>query len=889
MDEQHAVPVATYRLQLGPEFGFQAVAQRAPYLAALGISHVYLSPILQAAPGSTHGYDVVNHQQVSQELGGEDGFKELLGVLQRHGLGIILDVVPNHMSISTQGNDWWWDVLENGPASLYAGYFDVDWQHPDARLRHKVLVPILGDHYGKVMAAGQISVQQKGAAFTIRVYEHLFPVAPISLAEPLVRAAQRCGSDELMFAADVLERIPRPTELDETSISLRHRDKAVVGRMLARLFEQEPAVAAAVDAVLDEVTHSPEQLHALLEAQNYRLAFWKMARADLDYRRFFDINELAALRMGEQRVFEDTHRRVMEWLESGAISGLRIDHPDGLRDPREYLERLRLRSRSAWIVVEKILEAGEELPRDWPVEGTTGYDFMNMAGGLFVDPAGQKTMEQTYAEFCGKPALPFAQLAMEKKSMVVRQLLASDLSRLTEQLVTVCERHLPFRDYTRHELRTALEAMLVAMPVYRTYIRQDVPPSAAEKAHLEEALERARVLSPSLDPALLQFVHDLLSGQFAGDAEFNLVVRFQQLSGPVMAKGVEDTAYYCQPKLLSLNEVGGEPDRFGVSVEAFHAWCQDMVRNWPLTMVGSSTHDTKRSEDTRVRISLLSEIPEQWAQTVKSWSTLNKDGRTGVWPDAVTEYLFYQTLVGAWPLSEARALEHLRKAVKEAKVHTSWHQADAGYEEALEKFIRYALANAPMVESLEVLTRQLERAATVHGLSQMLLKCTAVGVPDVYQGTELWSRTLTDPDNRRPVDYNAAAALLAGLDKLSMPQLLQDHAGAAKMFVLRHALATRRARAAAFERGSSYLPLTVTGAHASRVVAFARSGEVATVVPRLVMGLKDRGWGDTSVTLPPGSWRNVFTGERYPDSALRVESLWATFPVALLVLDAAEG
>jgi (1->4)-alpha-D-glucan 1-alpha-D-glucosylmutase len=883
-------PASTYRVQFRPEFGFSEAAAITGYLADLGISHLYASPYLQAAHGSTHGYDVIDPTRVNEELGGAVEHARLSQALEEHGLGQVLDVVPNHMAISSQGgeprNIWWWDVLENGPSSLWAGYFDVDWDPPQSRLRNTVLLPILGDHYGRVLEAGELRLVRCDGKFEIHYFEHRMPVAPRSLDLLLAEAAGRCGSPDLAFIADVAGELPLATATDRASSARRHRDKEVLSGQLARLCAERPEIAAAVDAVVVEVNADPDRLDALLERQNYRPAFWRTAGRELDYRRFFDVNTLIGLRTEDERVFAGIHSWVLDQVRQGRIDGLRIDHPDGLRDPKQYFERLRKAAPEAWIVVEKILEPGELLPADWPVDGTTGYDFLNRVGGLFVDPAGEGPLTNLYIEVTGQSA-DWPALVREKKLFVLRELLASDVNRLAEVFLQVCERHRRYRDFTRFELRQALSEVAACFPVYRTYVQPAAVAVAETDARfIQEAIEAARTHRADLPGDLFDFFRDLLVSNPSGGPEAELVMRFQQLTGPVMAKGVEDTAFYNFHRLVSLNEVGGDPGRFGVSLEDFHRENAAVQERWPRTMTAVSTHDTKRSDDVRLRIHLLSEIPERWAEAVRRWFEHNRRHRTGNSPDPNTEYLLYQTLIGAWPLDTDRAVAYMEKAAREAKAFTAWTRIDAVWEEALRRFVEGVLADAEFTADLEDFVAPLVEPGRISSLAQTLLRFTAPGVPDTYQGSELWNLSLVDPDNRRPVDYELRRRLLADLEEGMTPEeiLARMDEGLPKLWVLHRALALRRRLPAAFGPDGDYQPLAARGERAAHAVAFARGGAAVTVAPRLVIGLGGwKGdWGATALDLPAGEWRNELTGDRVEGGEIHLATLLAHFPVALL-------
>ncbi|HSF42047.1 MAG TPA: malto-oligosyltrehalose synthase [Thermoanaerobaculia bacterium] len=883
-------PLSTYRVQLRPEFGFDDAAGIADYLAALGISHLYSSPYLQAARGSTHGYDVVDPTRVNEELGGEEAHARFCQVLGANGLGQVLDIVPNHMSITERRNVWWWDVLENGPNSRFASYFDVDWEGPQERMRNTVLLPILGDHYGRVLEAGEIHLVRRGGRFEIHYFDHRMPVAPRSLDTLLGEAARRCGSPDLAFIADGYGNLPLATATDRESVARRHRDKEVLAGQLARLCGENPGIAEAVDAVVEEINADPDRLDELLQRQNYRIAFWRTAGQELDYRRFFDVNTLVGLRMEDDGAFADTHARVLDWLARGVLDGLRIDHPDGLRDPKQYFERLRSASPRAWVVVEKILEPGEPLPGDWPVQGTTGYDFLNRVGGLFVDPAGEEPLTRLYAELTGESTV-WEAMIHEKKLLVLSELLASDVNRLAEVFLRVCDRHRRFRDYTRFELRQAIREAVAVFPVYRTYVRAEAGEvSELDVREVTEALEKARERRPDLPPDLFDFFRSILLLEVRGEPECELVMRFQQLTGPAMAKGVEDTSFYNFHRLVSLNEVGGSPGCFGISVEDFHRDNAEAQARWPHAQLATSTHDTKRSEDVRARISLLSEIPERWGETARRWMEANEKHKQGGLPDRNAEYLFYQTLVGAWPLSPERATAYMEKAAKEAKAHTAWTRPNPEYEEALKGFVTAVLDDQGFVADLEEFLAPLIEPGRITSLAQTLLKLAAPGVPDTYQGAELWDLSLVDPDNRRPVDYDLRRRLLADLEKGMTPEeiLARMDEGLPKLWVIRQALHLRRRRPVLFGPQGDYRPLAARGSKAGHAVAFQRGDGAIAVAPRLVIGLGGD-WGDTVLDISAGPWRNELTGEEIGGGETRLAELLARFPVALLTRDLAAG
>lgn len=871
---------ATYRVQLHPGFGFDDAAAIADYLAKLGVSHFYASPYLQAASGSTHGYDVVDHTHVNVELGGDEGHARLCAALGDNELGQVLDIVPNHMAITGRENRWWWDVLENGPSSVYASYFDVDWDPPESKLRNTVLLPILGDHYGRVLEDGDLQLAREGGSFTVNYYENIQPVAPRSLDTMLAAAAARLDDaepvrDELESIATAFGRLPPSWATDRESVRERHRDKEVLRGRLTALCDEHPEVAAAIDAEVARINSDYDELDRLLERQNYRLAFWRTGGQELDYRRFFDITTLIGLRVEDEQVFADSHQLVLQWLEAGVLDGVRIDHPDGLLDPGGYLRRLADAAPDAWIVVEKILEPGERLP-DWPVAGTTGYDFLNRVGGLFVDQRGEESLTKLYAEFTAEP-VDYDAVVTETKRLAIREVLAADLTRLTDLLVRVCEGQRRYRDYTRRELRDALAEVLASYPVYRTYVVADSSSgrfavAETDRTDVVEAIAATKERRPDLDAELLTFLEDVLTLRIRGELESELAMRVQQVTGPVMAKGVEDTAFYRYLRLTSLNEVGGDPGRFGMPVAEFHDACTEAYEGWPSAMLALSTHDTKRSEDVRARISLLSEMPDAWSETVRRWSSRNDRHRRGTFPDANAEWLYYQTLVGAWPLTPERAVAYMEKAAKEAKLHTSWVDPVPEYDDALRGFVEDTLADDGFVADVESFVGPLVWPGRVIALAQKLVQLTAPGVPDIYQGTELWDLSLVDPDNRRPVDFALRRRLLDELPSLSPEEVVaRADDGLPKLLVVHRTL---EARSAVGELGP-YRPITAP----ERAVAFARGDAMVTVVPRLVMGGRVQG----RVEVPDGGWRNAFTGDEVDGGPNEMTDLLHRFPVALLV------
>ncbi len=802
-------PVSTYRLQMTGEFTFADAAAVVPYLHSLGVTHVYLSPILQAAPGSTHGYDVVDHGHVSTDLGGADGHALLHAARLAHGMGEVVDVVPNHMSVPVpeQLNPAWWDVLEHGPQSRFAAWFDIDWT---SRLNPgKVVLAVLGDPLEDVLTRGEITLVAAspgtGGQPLLRYFDHVFPVAP--------------GTDSHGSVAEVLAE------------------------------------------------------------QHYRLASWRISAEELNYRRFFDVDSLVGLRMEDPEVFSATHALLLAFVRGGVIDGLRIDHPDGLADPARYLALLAEQTGGCWTVVEKILGAGEDLPREWRTAGTTGYDALLEISQLYVDPTSADAFTNLYVELTGEPG-DLAEVTVAGKRYVLADLLAAEVERLHEVLVAASRAQFPGRDLTYAGLREALLEVLIAMPVYRAYLDAGDAPAAAR-----EVLERARAQAHAVLPrrpheidSIIELLLDAPRSRYA--AEFRR--RFGQTTGPATAKGVEDTAFYRYHRFAALNEVGGEPQQFGRPLTAFH---DDMVRRqheWPTAMTTLSTHDTKRSEDVRARLFVLSEMPNTWGDTVTGWLSRNARHRSAAGPDRNLEYLLYQTIVGAWPLSTERAIAYAEKASREAKQHTSWTDPEPAYDEAVRSFLDGVLSDEEFLAEVEDLVARIRGLGYVNSLSQKLVQLTMPGVPDVYQGTESWDFSLVDPDNRRPVDYAERQQLLTGvLDGNRVVAV--DDSGTAKVLVTARTLRLRREHPDWFGPGADYVPLLAEGPESEHLVGFARGADIVVLAPRLVAGLARTGWQDTVVPLPAGTWRNAFTGAVEAGGVRRVEELLGDFPVALLV------
>ena len=906
-------PRATYRVQMHAGFTFDDAADLAGYLNDLGISHLYLSPILQAAAGSKHGYDVVDPTRVNVELGGDAGHERLCRALGEADLGQLLDVVPNHMAITGRDNAWWWDVLANGPASVYAEYFDVDWDSPAGGLRNTVLLPILGEPYGYELESGHLVVVRSGGSFVVEYFDHAAPLDPVSLESLLLRAAVRMDPHdearvELERAATALARLPASTVTDTASAEERRIGGETLRARLVELCDEDPAVAEAIDDEVAAVNADIDVLHELLDRQNYRLAWWRTAGESLDYRRFFDINDLAAIRVEEPRVFADSHGLILDWLAHGVIDGVRVDHIDGLLDPGRYLTRLAGAAPRGWVLVEKILEGDETLPPAWPVDGTTGYDWLNAVGAIFVERAGWQRIEEGYRAFTGVVA-GFEEIAYRAKLAVLNGPMAADLNRLVARAQEVCARHRRYRDYGRRDLHDALAEVAAAFSVYRTYLvsgdgGEIDTPGEGDVEEIERAVRVAGLRRPGLDEKILELVRDLLlgrvigPGQDEGKREVEVALRFQQLTGPVMAKAVEDTAFYRYLPLTALNEVGGDPGRLDDDLGRFHARAIRAQRERPAAMLATSTHDTKRSEDVRARLSVLPEVAEEWLAAVEAWWKGVHDMASGAAPpDRNTAWLLLQTLVGAWPLTPERLTAYLEKATREAKEHTSWTDPDPIYDDSIRTFATAVFDDPATMATVEELVGLVHRSGLVVSLGLKLITLTAPGVPDLYQGSELWDLSLVDPDNRRPVDYALRRRLLEGAAGRTAADAWaeEDPHGLVKLLVVAQTLRLRAAHPGWWGAGSegAYGPLEASGPAAGHLVAFGRGPVAAgagpgaiTLATRWPVRLeRSGGWAGTAIELPPGTWVDRLSGAEWSGRALLADVL-GRLPVALLVNEA---
>ncbi len=945
-----AVPRATLRLQFHAGFTLDDAVRHVPYFAALGASHVYASPLLTARPGSTHGYDIVDHNSINPELGGRAAFDRFVDALHAHGLGLILDFVPNHMGVGGADNAWWLDVLEWGRASPYARYFDIDWDPPEPALRGRLLVPFLGTPYDEALHGGQLALRfdPETGTFSVWYFDHRVPIAPRDYARLLDEAAARSPEDRPALDAlaarfSMLDPLGRARARIADMRAAAGANKAE----LAALVRESPTARAAIEAAVARrngtagVPASFGALHRLLERQAARLAYWRVATDEVNYRRFFDINGLAGLRMEDPELFEESHRLILALIAGGQLDGLRLDHVDGLLDPGEYCRRLQNRiaplvanrpvapgaprlDTPFYVVVEKILAPHERLREDWPVSGTTGYDFMAQVGGLFADPAGEARLRTLFARFTGDRR-DWDAVAVEARGQIARNNLSSELGVLAGMMRRLAKGNLATRDFTLNALRLALIEVASHFPVYRTY----VGPHGADdedRRDLDWAVARARRAPGLLDRSIFDFVHDVLAadpGSLRGAGwrrrELYAVARkFQQFTGPMAAKSEEDTAFYRYFPLLSLNDVGSSPARFGLSPAAFHRACQDRLRRHRHAMLATATHDHKRGEDARARIAVISERPADWARAVGRWARLNRPKRAEIAgrpaPSRADEYLLYQTLVGAWPLGLeahdadglARLAERIRaymiKAVREAKRETSWALPDPDYEAAMHGFVEKILdphLSHGFLAEIAGFIASVTVAGALNGLVQTTLRLTTPGVPDLYQGTEGWDFTLVDPDNRRPVPFDRLAGALAASREAPIAALLDEwRDGRVKQALIARLNALRAARPSLFADGD-YRPIEAAGPEAGRVLAFRRrheQGDLAVVVPVLAARLladaplplvPAERWGETTLALGEagGAYTDVLTGAPVAcaaDGTVTLTALLARFPVAVV-------
>jgi (1->4)-alpha-D-glucan 1-alpha-D-glucosylmutase len=932
MNSSISIPTATYRLQFHKGFTFRDARNLAPYLHELGISHVYASPFFNAAPGSTHGYDVSDHNALNPELGSREDFESFANALKERGMGLIADFVPNHMGIAESQNRWWEDVLENGPASPYARFFDVDWRPRKIELTNKVLLPILGDQYGRVLEAGEFRLRFDEGAFFLDYYANHLPLAPQTTGPILERAGKRMAepSDELQSIVTAISHLPERTDLRAESLSERQRESRIIRERLVRLCQENPEACAAIGAELESL-HRPstpegfDRLDALINEQSYRLSYWRVASEEINYRRFFDINTLAAIRMELPEVFDATHRLLLELIADGFVTGVRIDHIDGLANPAEYLASLQAHAAKAlgrdggiYLLVEKILGAGEKLRDGWPIHGTTGYEFANDAVELLLDSEAQKPITETYAKFI-RGHSDYREIVYRSKRLVMQVSMASEVNSLGQLLNHLSESNRWYRDFTVNALTTAVREVIACFPIYRSYLVPGQPPDEADTRIILRAIAGARRRNPALERTVFEFLRYVLlppaENPHPVDEHLRrtFVLKFQQCTGPIAAKGVEDTAFYIYNRFVALNEVGGEPGNFGTTIEAFHRKSAYRLATYPHSLLATSTHDTKRSEDVRARLAALSEIPKEWAPAARRWQSANRRHKGKIEgeeaPDANEEYLIYQTLLGSWPLAAlddatrpayvTRIQDYMMKALKEAKVNTSWIEPNEAWESATREFVAKILDPAKsgrFLISFEGFAEKISQWGAINSLTQTALKLTLPGVPDFYQGSELWDLSLVDPDNRRPVDFEARRADLSNLTQSTPPAQLLDQwrDGRIKLFAIQTLTRFRRDNPALFAEGD-YIPVIGSGTFADCCVAFERRHGRQTLLvltPRLTsrVGFPPLGhlWQDTKLAprTTAGNWRDLFTGKVHAASAaLHAADILSDLPIAALLLD----
>jgi (1->4)-alpha-D-glucan 1-alpha-D-glucosylmutase len=974
------VPSSSYRLQFNHQFTYKQAVGLVKYLHDLGISDCYSSPLLAARAGSMHGYDITDHSRLNPEIGDESEFARFAHMLRERRMGLILDVVPNHMCIAFGANRWWNDVLENGPSSPYAKFFDIDWLPPKPDLAEKVLLPMLGEQYGRALENQELSLEYDHGAFVIRYYETRLPISPRAYTQILELLLEQTRSRntvshhnliELESIITALHYLPPRSETDEARLKERHREKEVIKRRLDKLLEECKEARRTLNGVIAEFNgergnpRSFNRLERLLADQTYRLSYWRVAADEINYRRFFDINELAAIRVEKPEVFAAAHSLIFRLIREGKVTGLRIDHVDGLFDPVQYLNELHaavlpssietlsavayagspylmqfrqpaISKPALFVVVEKILGHDELLRPDWAVHGTTGYGFLNLLNGVFIDTANKSAFLRLYQLFTGN-AVNFSDLIYNCKKLILRVAMSSELHVLARRLDRISEQLRYSRDFTLNSLQYALGELIACFPIYRTYTRLDQSEvNEEDQRYIRRAIRDAKHHNPAISRSLFDFIGSLL---LLEDPEGlteeqvaerrNFVLRFQQLTGPVMAKGMEDTAFYRYIPLASLNEVGGEPARFGITVEVFHEKNRQRMNERPHGLSATSTHDTKRSEDVRARLNVLSEMPTQWYRNILRWRKLNQDHRMQingtVAPDDNDEYLIYQTLVGAWPLCSLmgdkqdefvrRIEEYIVKAIREAKVHSSWISPDEAYERGARQFIRAVLeqsSNNRFLNDFTGFQQVIARAGMFNSLAQTLLKIASPGVPDFYQGTEIWDFSLVDPDNRRPVDFTKRKRWLAEIREAEkgdlldfierMMQRMED--GRIKMYLIMRALNFRRAHHELFAKGD-YQPLAISGNRKNHVIAFSRNlrnKSVIVVAGRFFsrLGPADRfpvgrgTWNESFIqmkrNLKFSIYRNIITGEvltisEQPNNyGLRLAEVFSRLPVAMLEL-----
>lgn len=925
------IPVSTYRIQFNPNFDFEATKKIVPYLQELGISDIYASPIFKARSGSSHGYDVVDPNQINPELGSPEAFEELMEEIQSRDMGWVQDIVPNHMAYDSE-NKLLMDILEHGPDSEYFDYFEIDWDQMYDDLRGRVLAPLLGDFYGNCLENGQLKLSYDDAGLSVSYYDLKFPLRIESYATlisyKIGALSQTLGNRhpdviKLLGVLYILKNIPT-----ETSSQQRRNQAEFVRGLLWELYQDNPEIKNFIDENIDFFngeegkTESFNLMDRLLSDQFYRLSFWKVGAEELNYRRFFTVNELICVRVEDYKVFQRTHDLIGQLVQSGQFTGLRIDHIDGLYNPIQYLRWLREKTGDIYIVVEKILELDEKLPPNWPIQGTSGYDFLNYVNGLFCQSQNEQKFDDIYVRMTGLTAT-YSDLLVEKKRLIADKNLAGDADNLAGLLKRVCGQYRYGRDFTLAGLKTAIMEFLVRFPVYRTYINQEGV-NEDDRAYVRQAIREAKGKLPELlnELNLIEKFLFLDYDEFLSEENQQLWLRFvmklQQFSGPLTAKGIEDTLFYVYHRFLALNEVGGNPQHFGISLDKFHKYNQYRLGSWSHAMNATATHDTKRGEDVRARLNVISELPDEWEEKVKTWSELNRHHKMKIdaklSPDRNDEYFLYQTLVGSFPFFEEeyeeyveRVKQYVVKAVREAKVHTAWLRPDTDYEDGFINFVEQILDFSEENQFLADFQPFQEKIAfygMFNSLSQTLLKLVSPGLPDIYQGTELWDLSLVDPDNRRPVDFEGRLSFLQEIKRrcrTGIQNLIEDlmatcEDGRLKLFLIARVLEARQQYLNVFQTGT-YKPVTVAGQYSDRVIAFARSDGKNTaiaIVPRFLTGVIQppqfplgEVWGDTAIELPQGSgssWHEVIAdGTISGGDKIAIGQILQHFPVALLI------
>jgi (1->4)-alpha-D-glucan 1-alpha-D-glucosylmutase len=914
-------PIATYRVQFNKDFPFSKARTLFPFLQRIGISDLYASPVFRARPGSTHGYDVIDPSRVNPELGGDAEFEALAADLQQRGMGLVIDIVPNHMAASSH-NAWWMDVLENGISSEYAAFFDVEWDPAWERGDEKIFLPVLGSPFGSALENAELQLAFDQGGFSINYYETRLPVDPGTYSAIFGTGPDEWPADPAFRdVMELIERLPERRSRVWEGIEARRRAIPEIKTKLWSLYQESTETRALIDRLVSEFNGAQgdaasfNRLESLIGAQGYRLAWWQVARERMNYRRFFDVSELIGMRVENPKAFAATHSAILRWINQGIVTGLRIDHVDGLFKPREYLERLSSIEPRPYIVVEKILLEEETLPSEWPIEGTSGYDFLGMVNGLFIDGTSFTRLHDTYQRFTGLD-WTFEDAAYQQKRWIIRHLFRGEMFAMSLHLEMIAELDRHGRDLSPEELRKGLAEVTACLPVYRTYLEGIMMPER-DRRYIEEAIHQARHRTPEVSAPAYDFLRRVLLCDFppALDKEgcaawVRFVMRWQQLTGPITAKGVEDTTMYVFNRFISMNEVGGQHS--DVPPERFHQFNMERSRLWPAAMNTISTHDTKRSADVRARLNVLSEIPDEWNRVLFRWARWNRDKKTTIQgraiPDGNEEILIYQTLLGAWPLREDevpgfvdRVKQYLTKAAREAKVYSTWLKPDEEHEQALHRFAEAIMTLAPGNRFLPHFLEFQKKTAffgALNSLSQTLLLITSPGIPDFYQNTTLWDLSLVDPDNRRPIELDTRLQIaeeIAGWSGSGMiGELLREWPdGRIKVLLIYCALHFRRAFPDLFIEGQ-YIPLQAEGKLRGNVVAFARKhGDEAciTVVPRFVTRVAGVGrfplggkvWRDTRLVLPEelsGEWKNVITGA--PLKSLALGDIFAEFPVALL-------